>query len=99
VPLLFSSIHIPEKTPGYDDNATSSSVRCPISVLRSSRDRSAQYLRSEKAALCALDDLLVDGLWGVVHDDRALFVIDFGVDAGISDEVDDPFLALVLGEA
>jgi hypothetical protein len=35
----------------------------------------------------------------VVHDDGAGLVVDFGVDAGITDEVDDPLLALVFGEA
>ena len=35
----------------------------------------------------------------MVHDDGAGFVVDFGVDAGVADEVDDPFLAFVVAEA
>jgi hypothetical protein len=53
-------------------------------------------LCSEEAALCSLNDLLVDGLWGVVHDDGAGFVVDLCVDTGVADEVDDPFLAFIL---
>lgn len=56
-------------------------------------------MRPEETTLCALDDLLVDGLRGVVHDDGAFLVVDFGVDAGVADEIDDPFFAFVLGEA
>lgn len=63
------------------------------------RNSSAQDLCPEEAALCALDDLLVDALRGVVHDDGAGLVVDFGVDAGVADQVDDPLLAFVLGEA
>jgi hypothetical protein len=60
------------------------------------RDRCAQDLCPEETALCPLDDLLVDGLWGVVHDDCAGLVVDLGVDTGVADEVDDPLLTLVL---
>lgn len=35
----------------------------------------------------------------MVHDDGARFVVDFGVDACVADEVDDPFFAFVLGKA
>lgn len=65
-------------------------------LLRSFRYRGAQNLCPEEAALSSLDDLLVDGLWGVVHDDCAGLVVDLCVDAGVADEVDDPLLALVL---
>ena len=39
----------------------------------------------KKAALGALDDLLVDGLRRVVHDDGAGLVVDLGVDACVAD--------------
>jgi hypothetical protein len=66
---------------------------------RSFRHCRAQNLRPEEPALCPLNNLLVDGLWGVVHDDRAGLVVDLCVDTGVADEVDDPLLALVLREA
>lgn len=56
----------------------------------------AEDLSPEETALCPLDDLLVDGLGWVVHDYGALLVVDLCVDAGISDKVDNPLLALVL---
>ena len=62
-------------------------------------DSSAEDLCAEEAALCALNDLLVDRLRGVVHDDGAGLVIDLGVDARVADQVNDPLLALVLREA
>lgn len=63
------------------------------------RDGSAQDLGAEEAALGALDDLLVDGLRGVVHDDGAGLVVDLCVDARVADQIDDPLLALVFREA
>lgn len=58
-----------------------------------------QHLGAEEAALCALDDLLVDALRRVVHDDGAGLVVDLGVDARVADQVDDPLLAFVLRQA
>jgi len=66
---------------------------------RSFRDRSAQDLSPEEAALCPLDDLLIDGLWWVVHNDCAGLVINLCVYACVADEVDNPLLTLVLREA
>ena len=66
---------------------------------RSLGDGGAQHLCAEEAALCALDDLLVDALGRVVHDDGAGLVVDLGVDARVADQVDDPLLALVLRQA
>lgn len=63
------------------------------------RNRSAHDLRPEEAALCPLDNLLVDALRRVVHDDCAGLVVDLGVDACVADQVDDPLLALVLRQA
>jgi hypothetical protein len=62
-------------------------------------DSGAENLCAEEAALCALNDLLVDGLRGVVHDDGAGLVVDLGIDACVADQVDDPLLTLVLREA
>ena len=66
---------------------------------RSFGNGGAEDLGPEKAALGALDDLLVDGLRRVVHDDGAGLVVDLGVDACVADQVHDPFLAFVLAEA
>ena len=35
----------------------------------------------------------------MIHHHRAVSVVDFGVNTGITDEVDDPLLAFVLVEA
>jgi len=56
-------------------------------------------LRPEEGTLCPLNDLLVYRLRGVVHDHCALLVVNFGVDTGITDQVDNPLLTLVLVEA
>ncbi len=58
-----------------------------------------QDLCPEEGTLCLLNDLLVYRLRGVVHDHCALLVVDLGVDTGITDQVDDPFLTLILVEA
>ena len=52
---------------------------------RSFGNGGAEDLGPEKAALGALDDLLVDGLRRVVHDDGAGLVVDLGVDACVAD--------------
>lgn len=65
--------------------------------LDSFRNSSAQDLSPEETALCSLNDLLVDGLWGVVHDNCAGLVVNLGVYTSITDEVDDPLFTLVLG--
>ena len=70
----------------------------PVRFVLSFRYSSTQHLRPEETALGALNDLLIDRLRRVVHDHRSSLVIDFRVDTGISNEIDDPFLALVLGE-
>jgi len=67
-------------------------------ILCSFRDCSAQDLSPEEATLCPLDDLLVDGLWWVVHDDCASLVIDLCVYTCVADEVDNPLLTLILRE-
>lgn len=35
----------------------------------------------------------------MIHNYRAVSIVDLGVDAGVADEVDDPLLAFVLVEA
>ena len=64
-----------------------------------SRHRCTEHLRPEEATLRSLDDLLVHALRRVVHDDSAGLVVDLGVDAGVTDEVDDPFLTFFLVKA
>lgn len=63
---------------------------------RSFRNSRAKNLCPEEASLCPLDDLLVDGLWWVVHDDRAGLVIDLCIYTSVPDKVDNPLLTLVL---
>lgn len=74
---------------------------CPklTSLARLLRNRSAQDLCPEEAALCPLNDLLIDALRRVVHNNCAGLVVDLGVDACVADQVDDPLLALVLRQA
>jgi len=63
------------------------------------RHSCAQYLRSEECAFRPLDHGLIDALRGVVHHDCACLVVDFGVDFGLSDEIDDPLFTLGVTEA
>lgn len=58
-----------------------------------------QHLSSEKASFRSLDDLLVDWLWWMIHHHCSCLIVDFGIDSGIADEVNDPFLSLVLRQA
>ena len=60
------------------------------------RHRRTKHLRPEEPALRPLDDLLVHTLRRVVHDDRALLVVDLGVDPRVSDQVHNPLLAFIL---
>lgn len=63
------------------------------------RNGGAQNLRPEEAPFGLLDDLLVDALWWVVHDDSPRLVVNLCVDLRISDQVDDPLFALDFREA
>lgn len=60
---------------------------------------SREYLCSEEATLCALNDLLVDTDGWVVHDDGAGFVVDLSIDTSVADQVDDPLLSLSMRQA
>lgn len=60
-------------------------------------DRGGQDLGAERKTLCPLNDLLVDRLGVVVHQDSVLLVVDLSIDLGIPDQVDNPLLALLLG--
>ena len=55
-----------------------------------------QDLCPEECTLGLLNDLLVHRLRRVVHDHRALLVVDLGVDTGVADQVDNPLLTLIL---
>lgn len=63
------------------------------------RDGSVEDLRSEEAALGLLNDLLVDVVGRVVHDDGAVLGVNLGVETGLADQVDNPLLAVVGVEA
>jgi len=60
------------------------------------RNCRTKHLRPEEATLGPLNDLLINRLWWVVHDHCALLVIDLGVYSGVSDQVDNPLLTLIL---
>lgn len=62
-------------------------------------DGSVEDLRSEEAALGLFNDLLVDVVGRVVHDDGAVLAVDLGVETGLADQVDDPLLTVVGVEA
>lgn len=57
-----------------------------------------ENLRPEETTLSPLNDLLIHRLWRVVHNDRTVLVVDFGIYSRISDEVDYPLLAFILVE-
>jgi hypothetical protein len=81
---------------------------CSLSIIRirahgPSNDlnpshRSIHNRRPKEPTLRLLNNLLIYRLRRVIHDNRALLVVDLGVDACISDEVYDPLLAFGLGE-
>jgi hypothetical protein len=52
----------------------------------------------EEGTLRLLNDLLVNRLGRVVHDNGALLVVDLGVNPGITDEVNNPLLTLILAQ-
>ena len=66
---------------------------CRVPLLSNS---STQNLCSEEAALRALNDLLINTAWRMVHDYRAFLVINLGVYPRVSNQVDDPLLTLIL---
>lgn len=63
------------------------------------RDGGVQNLRAEESSLGLLNDLLVDIVGRVVHDDGAVLAVNLGVEAGITDEVNNPLLTIVRVEA
>lgn len=73
-----------------------SAICSSLAIL--ARDSRGEDLSAEESAFSAFDDLLVDGHGRVVHADCAGFVVDFGVDPRVADEIDDPLLAFVRGE-
>lgn len=62
-------------------------------------DGGVQNLRAEEASLGLLNDLLVDVVGRVVHDDGTVLAINLGVETGITDEVNNPLLTIVRVEA
>lgn len=65
------------------------------SILSSHSRR--QHLCPKEASFGTLDDLLVHAHGRVVHYHGTLLVVDLGVDTRVSDQIDDPLLAFVLG--
>lgn len=56
-------------------------------------------LCSEESALGLLNDLLVDIVGRVVHDDGAVLAVNLGIESSLPDQIDDPLLPLVGVEA
>lgn len=59
------------------------------------RDCGIQDLRPKEATLGLLNDLLVDIVWWVVHDDSAVLAVNLGIQSRLPNQVDDPLLALI----
>lgn len=53
----------------------------------------------EESTLGLLDDLLVHRLGRVVHNNGALLVVNLGINTCVTDQVDNPLLALILVQA
>lgn len=68
-------------------------VEIPLSRYRSTKD-----LGPEKSTLSSFYNLLIYGAGRMVHDNRALFIVNLGIDSCVTDEVDNPLLALVLAQ-
>lgn len=58
-------------------------------------DGSVEDLCPEETTLGLLNHLLVDVVRGVVHNHCAILAINLGVQPGLSDQVDDPLLAII----
>ena len=56
---------------------------------------SAKNARSEECTFGLLNHLLVDALRRMVHHHGACLVINLGIHLGVTDEVDNPLLALI----
>lgn len=63
------------------------------------RNGSTQHLGPKERALGLLNHLLVDTLGRMVHHNCAGLIIDLGIDSGVADEVDNPFLTFGGGQA
>ena len=68
-------------------------------ILVSLRNSRTQHLRSEESTLGLLNHLLVDALWGVIHHHSASLVVNLRIDLCISNQINDPLLALRVGQA
>lgn len=64
-----------------------------------SGNSSVQDLRSEESTLGLLNDLLVNVVGRVVHDDGAVLAVNLGIQAGLANQVDDPLLAVIRVQA
>lgn len=58
-------------------------------------DCSIENLCSEEATLGFLDNLLVDVVRGVVHDNCAVLAVNLGVQSSFANEIDNPLLAII----
>lgn len=65
-------------------------------MINSRLSYTPEDLSPEEAPLRPLNDLLINRLWWMIHDDRTIFVVDLRVHSRVSDEVDYPLLAFIL---
>lgn len=61
-------------------------------------DSGTQHTRSKMHTLRPLNDLLINRVCRVIHQDSPFSIVKFAIHTRISDEVDDPLLAFVLVE-
>ena|SRR5579871_330623 len=62
------------------------------------RNRRTKHLSPKEPTLCTLNNLLVDTHGRMIHNDGTRLIVDLCVDTGVTDEVDNPFLAGVFIE-
>lgn len=69
------------------------------SFTRLFRDGRVENLCPEEATLGLLNDLLVDIVGRVVHDNGAVLAVNLGVETSLTDEVNDPLFTVIRVEA
>lgn len=62
-------------------------------------DSSVEDLCPEESALGLLNDLLVDVVGGVVHNDSAILAVNLGIQTRLADQVHDPLLSIIRVQA
>ena len=71
------------------------SVPFRLDVGKVSLEGVGEVVAPRRQVLRLVDDLLVNRVGGVAHDDAVLSGVDLGVEGGVADKVDDPSLGVV----